>query len=807
MRFKYLVFLSVLILLLTFGCSKETTSPDNQEVIVPETTEIIGTEVANEEIEEIEEDGTIIVGENSTLADLEIGEILIVDVCDAAPEGFLRKIVSRTEENGSVLFETEQASLAEAVQQLTLSESYQLTPENVRQVHLYNGSSYTPERDGFEFPVDIDCVLYDQDGNYFTTNDQIKLYGDLTFTAELFTEIEISWFALNKFEIGIESEKDANLNLNASLFWEFNEELTFDIAEFNFTPITFMAGPVLIVITPVLNVEAHIHGDLTVTFTTGITYNESVRYGVGYENDEWYQIKESDKTFNYTPPQFTTEFNFETGASLKLSTLIYGVIGPYVQAKAGLHFQAVLEVNPTETHLNYDLEAILYALCGIYFEVLDHTLLDEFIEFNIYTHPIGEWTIPLGENLPPSQPTNPSPSYNASNISINTNLAWVCTDPDGDPLTFDVYFGTSSNPSLVNSGQSETIYDPGTLLVETTYYWKIIAHDDHSNSTTGDVWQFTTTGSGNQPPNPPSNPNPTDNATSVSTNTNLSWECSDPDGDPLTYDVYFGTSSNPSLVNSGQSETTYDPGNLIECTLYYWKIVAHDDQGNSTTGEIWQFTTISGGTGTVTDIDGNIYQTIIIGDQEWMMENLKVTHYQNGDPISHLTSNTDWASTLDGAYCVYNNDPTNTETYGNLYNWFAAIDTRNIAPEGWHVPADYEIRELEMALGMSEGEANSEGWRGTDEGSKMGGYADLWLDGALENNIEFGSSSFNFLPGGIRRDNGIYDFMSSNGYFWSTTEHYGYWAWFRIFDYDHSEIGRNYYMGLRNGFSVRCVKD
>ena len=398
MKYKKIVLYLVIFLLIAVGCSKEEmTGPDNQEIIVPESTEIVSKEVANEQIEAIEEDGSFIVGENSTLADLEIGEILILDACDAAPDGLLRKIIGRVEENGSILFETEQASLAEAVQQLTLSESYQLTPENVRQVHLYNGSSYNPERDGFEFPIDIDCVLYDQDGNYFTTDDQIKLYGDLTFTAELFTEIEISEFALNKFEIGIESERDANLNLNASLFWEFNEELTFDIAEFNFTPITFMAGPVPIVITPVLNLEAHIHGDLTVTFTTGITYNESVRYGVGYENDEWYQIKESDKTFNYTPPQFTTEFNFETGASLKLSTLIYGVIGPYVRAKAGLHFQAALEVNPTETHLNYDLEAILYAICGIYFEVLDQTLLDEFIEFNIYTYPIGEWMISLDE--------------------------------------------------------------------------------------------------------------------------------------------------------------------------------------------------------------------------------------------------------------------------------------------------------------------------------------------------------------------------------------------------------------------------
>ena len=103
------------------------------------------------------------------------------------------------------------------------------------------------------------------------------------------------------------------------------------------------------------------------------------------------------------------------------------------------------------------------------------------------------------------------------------------------------------------------------------------------------------TGPGNAKPGIPSNPNPEDNATSVSINTNLSWSCSDPDGDPLTYNVYFGTSSNPPLVNSGQSSTTYDPGTLNEATTYFWKIKAHDDHSNFTTGDIWEFTTSGGG--------------------------------------------------------------------------------------------------------------------------------------------------------------------------------------------------------------------
>lgn len=124
-----------------------------------------------------------------------------------------------------------------------------------------------------------------------------------------------------------------------------------------------------------------------------------------------------------------------------------------------------------------------------------------------------------------------------------------------------------------------------------------IAYDTNDNTKTSEVINITLTEFIGSPPNPPSNPNPEDNATSVSTNVILSWDCSDPENDPLTYDVYFGTSSNPSLVNSGQSNTTYDPGTLNEETTYYWQIKAHDDHSNSTTGDIWKFTTYGGGSG------------------------------------------------------------------------------------------------------------------------------------------------------------------------------------------------------------------
>jgi uncharacterized protein (TIGR02145 family) len=109
-----------------------------------------------------------------------------------------------------------------------------------------------------------------------------------------------------------------------------------------------------------------------------------------------------------------------------------------------------------------------------------------------------------------------------------------------------------------------------------------------------------------------------------------------------------------------------------------------------------------------------------------MAENLKVTHYSDGSEIPNSTNNGDWSGLSTGAYGDYDNNPTNSETYGRLYNWFAVDDERGLCMEGWHVPSDVEFMELEMFLGMSEEEANSFEIRGTDEGSKLAGNSDLW---------------------------------------------------------------------------------
>jgi len=210
----------------------------------------------------------------------------------------------------------------------------------------------------------------------------------------------------------------------------------------------------------------------------------------------------------------------------------------------------------------------------------------------------------------------------------------------------------------------------------------------------------------------------------------------------------------------------------------------------------------------VIDIDGNVYDIVSIGEQDWIVQNLKVTHYRNGDPIEHVTDNSTWADLSTGAYCAYNNEESNADTYGYLYNWYAVNDSRNIAPEGWHVPTDEEWKTLEQALGMSQSEADDTGYRGTDEGSKLADRADLWTDGNLENNTAFGESGFSALPAGYRDYYGLFDGLGSYALFWSSTEYSSGSddAWGRHLYSDNSAVSRNSY-DKQYGFSIRLVRD
>lgn len=196
--------------------------------------------------------------------------------------------------------------------------------------------------------------------------------------------------------------------------------------------------------------------------------------------------------------------------------------------------------------------------------------------------------------------------------------------------------------------------------------------------------------------------------------------------------------------------------------------------------------------GTVIDIDGNVYNTIIIGKQVWMKENLKVTRYNNGDSIINVIDSVEWSALKTGAWSYYMNDPQYNNLYGKLYNNSAVIDPRKICPKGWHLSSDDEWTTLETYIG----------------GSSMGGAlkeagTSHWLS---PNTGATNSSGFTALPGGFRGGNGGFTFngipyLGSLGLWWTSTG-----LWIRTLANDFDGLSRQ--DGDKNaGLSCRCILD
>jgi len=215
--------------------------------------------------------------------------------------------------------------------------------------------------------------------------------------------------------------------------------------------------------------------------------------------------------------------------------------------------------------------------------------------------------------------------------------------------------------------------------------------------------------------------------------------------------------------------------------------------------------------GTVKDADGNKYNTVKIGNQVWMVENLKTTKYNDGTEILNVTSDTQWANLTTGAYCNYDNLESNAEIYGRLYNWYA-VNTGKLAPAGWHVPTDDDWTILEnylIANGYNyDGTLDEDkiakslcaktNWELSDEAGTPGA--------APENN---NSSGFTALPGGDRDGDGHFSSIGEFGSWWSSTEGREFSAYYRRLFYGSEDLGSSYFFGSDKGcgFSVRLVRD
>lgn len=193
-----------------------------------------------------------------------------------------------------------------------------------------------------------------------------------------------------------------------------------------------------------------------------------------------------------------------------------------------------------------------------------------------------------------------------------------------------------------------------------------------------------------------------------------------------------------------------------------------------------------------TDSNGKNYPIVKIGNQIWMAENLKTRNYQNGDPINCSKDDTVWSSLSSGAYCFYKNDKNKSDIYGQLYNWYAINDLRKISPIGWHVPDDVEWKTLTNYLSGS----NSAGSKLKETGLYH------WNKPNMDATNESGFSAFG---GGLREENGSFDKIGLNGYWWSSTSNSDSIYGNHYYVSNESGILSNSFYNKKIGISVRCI--
>lgn len=209
---------------------------------------------------------------------------------------------------------------------------------------------------------------------------------------------------------------------------------------------------------------------------------------------------------------------------------------------------------------------------------------------------------------------------------------------------------------------------------------------------------------------------------------------------------------------------------------------------------------------TLSDINGNTYNTVLIGNQCWMAENLRTSTYSDGSELPNYPVQADWRTTDFGGWVNYANNSNYDELYGKIYNWFAVTDSRGICPTGWIVPSDEDWKILEKHIGMAESDADIIGWRGSDQnvGGKLRAPGTEYWESPNESASN--DSGFSGLPSGLRYPDGRFVSLGRSAFFWTSSWYSISEAYGRAIVFSRGGVSRGIYR-KDFGFSIRCILD
>lgn len=761
---KNLKLLSVILFsIIIFSCKKDKTltNTPGSYVLGPKT--VIIDNATSLVLESVDSVKVVFDGNTTQLESLTVGSIIISGIAPNAPYGFLRKITNIQKTGTTYTFTTVEIPLEEAFEEL-----------HVDYTKTFTTADTAGRVSSTDFSIDLpNIILHDGDGNNSTTADQVKLSESVTITPSFRFAVDISRFKLQYaiVEGRYQTVLDQSLIAGGSV-GSITKEI--NILEKPLAAYPLPGLPFLIVV-PNLRVSLGASASINVSITATQKITSDIKAFIEYKNSNWYKDYTQTMQTTYTFPGINGSATAKVYVEPAIDFKLYNSNWAKGSVSAQGYLKATGTLLPTpdcelKAGLSAGAEANLKFFgwnftAASYPDIFDYSK----VLFSCNNKPITKFTAD-------ATTINVGNSVHFSDSSTNNPTSWLWAFQGGNPSTSaaqnpTVSYATAGtyNVSLIatNSKGSDTLTKAGYIHVTNCTRTAIVLTDTVTNIT---------------------------NTTAKCSYRVVDTGCSQ----VVARGVCWATTQNPTVLNDktydgyGIGSYTSNITGLQPNTTYYLRAYAQDID-RVVYGAQRSFTTppaILANCGTVTDIDGNVYNTVTIGTQCWMVENLKTTRYNDGTTISNVTDDTQWNALTTGAWCYYNNDISNNTTYGKLYNW-RAVNTGKLAPIGWHIPSDAEWTTLIDYLG------------GTNVAGGSMKSSDFWNSPNLG---ATNTSGFTGLPAGARYNSGFFFNIGDRGAWYSSTEIDASTAWNIGLRFDKTWAYRaNGYK--TEGCSIRCIKD